>query len=100
MELIGHSSNGSDIYIDNAHTPDALLQALKTAQDIKQKRVIAVFSCDGDRDKDKRPKMGEISQNYADLSIVTDGLPRSETPSEIRNSILSTSRELDTIIKH
>jgi len=96
MELAGYTSKRAAVYIDHAHTPDGLLKALQFAQDIKKKRVICVLSCDGERDQDKRPKMGKISEDYADFSIVTDGIPRSENRLDIRNAILSGFKRSDS----
>lgn len=75
------------IMIDYAHTPDSLENILKTAKQYTQGKVICVFGCGGDRDKTKRPIMGEISGRIADYTIITSDNPRTEVPEEIVNQI-------------
>ena len=77
--------------IDYAHTPDALENVLKTLVSLKsdKEKIFTVFGCGGDRDKGKRPLMGEISSVYSDKVIVTSDNPRSEKPSEIIKEIIS-----------
>jgi len=77
--------------IDYAHTPDALENILKTLVSLKRdkEKIFTVFGCGGDRDKGKRPLMGEISSVYSDKVIVTSDNPRSEKPSEIIKEIIS-----------
>ncbi len=78
------------VLIDYAHTPDGLLQALRTLKPIKDGgRLIVVFGCGGDRDKTKRPKMGRIASVEGDIVIVTSDNPRSEDPMVIIEQILS-----------
>ena len=76
------------VIIDYAHTPDGLKNILKTFSDCEKNRVIALFGCGGDRDKTKRPIMGNIAVRYADYVIVTSDNPRSEDPNEIIKDIL------------
>ena len=76
------------IVIDYAHTPDALENVLKTLRDVTRGRLIAVFGCGGDRDKAKRPLMGAIAAEYADIALVTSDNPRTEEPEEIIREIL------------
>lgn len=76
------------IIIDYAHTPDGLKNILKTFNECKKNRVIALFGCGGDRDKTKRPIMGSIATRYADFVIITSDNPRSEDPMAIINDIL------------
>lgn len=76
------------VIIDYAHTPDGLKNILKTFRDCEKNRVIALFGCGGDRDKTKRPIMGNIAVRYADYVIVTSDNPRSENPDEIIKDIL------------
>lgn len=71
------------VIVDFAHTPDALEKVLLTLNQLKQKRLIVVFGCGGDRDKTKRPIMGKIASQYADAVIVTSDNPRTEDPSTI-----------------
>jgi UDP-N-acetylmuramoyl-L-alanyl-D-glutamate--2,6-diaminopimelate ligase len=71
------------IFVDYAHTPDALENALKTLKDIGPRRLITVFGCGGDRDKTKRPRMGAVAEQYSSYTIVTSDNPRSEVPEQI-----------------
>ncbi|AGF56391.1 UDP-N-acetylmuramoyl-L-alanyl-D-glutamate--2,6-diaminopimelate ligase [Clostridium saccharoperbutylacetonicum] len=76
-----------EIIIDYAHTPDGLENILKTAKAFTKGKLISVFGCGGDRDKVKRPQMGKISTDIADISIITSDNPRSEEPAEIIKDI-------------
>jgi UDP-N-acetylmuramoyl-L-alanyl-D-glutamate--2,6-diaminopimelate ligase len=76
-----------EIIIDYAHTPDGLENILKTAKGFTKGKLISVFGCGGDRDKVKRPQMGKISVDIADISIVTSDNPRSEEPMDIIKDI-------------
>lgn len=76
-----------DIIIDYAHTPDGLENILKTAKAFTKGKLIAVFGCGGDRDKVKRPQMGKIGVDIADISIITSDNPRTEDPMAIINDI-------------
>lgn len=78
------------VIIDYAHTPDSMLNILLTAKKIKKGKLICVFGCGGDRDKVKRPIMGEIAYKYSDIIIITSDNPRTENSFEIINDILST----------
>lgn len=76
------------VIVDYAHTPDGLENVLKTAREFTQGRLITVFGCGGDRDKGKRPQMGEISARLSDFVIVTSDNPRTEEPEQIIKDIL------------
>ncbi|RZB30772.1 MAG: murE/murF fusion protein [Desulfobacteraceae bacterium Eth-SRB1] len=79
---------GRFIYVDYAHTPDALKQVLLSLRSLTRGRIICIFGCGGDRDKEKRPKMGEIAGRFSDLSIITSDNPRTEEPMEIIRQVL------------
>lgn len=87
LELVGEK-NGAPIFVDYAHTPDALLNALQALRPYA-KRLIVVFGAGGDRDPGKRPLMGAIAVKNADSIIVTDDNPRSEDPAKIRAAIMA-----------
>ncbi|MDI7863781.1 UDP-N-acetylmuramoyl-L-alanyl-D-glutamate--2,6-diaminopimelate ligase [Rhizobiaceae bacterium n13] len=89
LELVGHAANGALAYVDYAHKPDALENVLTSVRPFTTGRVIVVFGCGGDRDKGKRPIMGEIATRLADVVIVTDDNPRSEVPETIRAEIMA-----------
>ena len=80
--------SGRFVYVDYAHTPDALENAVSALKAIALARIICVFGCGGDRDKKKRPMMGEIVTRLCDLSVVTSDNPRSEDPATIIDQIL------------
>jgi len=76
------------VIVDYSHTPDSLENCLKTAKEFAEGRIITVFGCGGDRDKTKRPLMGEVAGRLSDLCIVTSDNPRSEDPQDIINEII------------
>jgi UDP-N-acetylmuramoyl-L-alanyl-D-glutamate--2,6-diaminopimelate ligase len=78
---------GITVLVDYAHTGDALENVLKTLLEIASARIITVFGCGGDRDRGKRPIMGEIAGRYSDMTIITSDNPRSEEPSRIMDQI-------------
>ncbi|RPH52910.1 MAG: UDP-N-acetylmuramoyl-L-alanyl-D-glutamate--2,6-diaminopimelate ligase [Desulfobacteraceae bacterium] len=82
-------NSGSDVfvYVDYAHTPDALKNVLISLRSITKGRLISVFGCGGDRDRTKRPLMGEIAATLSDLAVVTSDNPRTENPLEIISQI-------------
>ncbi|MFK7838950.1 MAG: UDP-N-acetylmuramoyl-L-alanyl-D-glutamate--2,6-diaminopimelate ligase [Bdellovibrionales bacterium] len=89
LQLVDAHPEKAAIYVDYAHTPDALENVLKALRPHTENRLICLFGCGGDRDTGKRPEMGKIASQYADLVIVTDDNPRSENPSTIRSAILA-----------
>jgi UDP-N-acetylmuramyl-tripeptide synthetase len=81
------------VYVDYAHTPDALKNAISALKEIAPARIICVFGCGGDRDREKRPLMGEIVAGLCDLSVVTSDNPRTEDPLEIIEQIIPGTRK-------
>jgi UDP-N-acetylmuramoyl-L-alanyl-D-glutamate--2,6-diaminopimelate ligase len=77
------------VVVDYAHTPDSLENVLRAARDLSEGRVLSVFGAGGDRDRDKRPKMGRAGASLSDLAIVTSDNPRSEDPGAIIEEILA-----------
>ena len=88
MEFVGNEKN--KIFIDYAHTPDAYENIFKLINDLKneQDKIITLFGCGGDRDKEKRPEMAKISEQYSDKIIVTTDNPRTESVDAIIGDIL------------
>jgi UDP-N-acetylmuramoyl-L-alanyl-D-glutamate--2,6-diaminopimelate ligase len=75
------------VFVDYAHTDDALLNVIKTCRELNPARLIVVFGCGGNRDKTKRPRMGRVVDEYADYAIVTSDNPRKEKPEDIIEDI-------------
>ncbi len=88
MQLAATRETGAAVFVDYAHTPDALKTALKALRPHVLGRLIVVFGAGGDRDTGKRPLMGAAAETYADVVFVTDDNPRTEVPSRIRAAIL------------
>lgn len=88
MQLVATLENKAQIFIDHSHKPDALENVLKVAKKITKSRVLVLFGCGGNRDAKKRPIMGKIACDLADIVIVTDDNPRNEQPQAIRAEIL------------
>jgi len=84
MEKVAYAKSGAAIYVDYAHTPDALETVLTAIRPHVKNKLHVVFGCGGDRDKGKRPLMGKAACQFADHVIVTDDNPRSEDPAAIR----------------
>ncbi len=89
LEYIGETPLGAPVFVDYAHTPDALVKALQALRPYVSGRLRVVFGCGGDRDKGKRPEMGRAATAYADAVYVTDDNPRSEEPAAIRAAIMA-----------
>ena len=90
LELVG-TKEGAGVFVDYAHKPDALANALDALRPYASGRLIVVFGCGGDRDRGKRAIMGAIAAAKADVVIVTDDNPRSEDPATIRAAILASA---------
>jgi murE/murF fusion protein len=88
------NDNGYYIYVDYAHTPDALKNVLSALRAVTSEKIICIFGCGGDRDREKRPQMGEIAAKLCDLSIITSDNPRSEEPLVIIEEILQGTRKI------
>lgn len=88
MERIENAS-GKFVFVDYAHTPDALENVLNTLKSITCGKLICIFGCGGDRDRTKRPEMGKIAVHLADLTVITSDNPRSEDPMSIISDILT-----------
>lgn len=89
LQPVPHPLKDVGVYVDYAHTPDGLETILNALRPHTAGRLICVFGCGGDRDKGKRPVMGEIAARLSDIAIVTDDNPRSEDPYIIRSEILT-----------
>lgn len=89
MELVG-SIKGAQIFIDYAHTPDALERVLNSLRPHTKRRLVCLFGCGGNRDTGKRAQMGEIAEKLADVVYITDDNPRFENPKIIRHAIKET----------
>ncbi|BDI28489.1 UDP-N-acetylmuramoyl-L-alanyl-D-glutamate--2,6-diaminopimelate ligase [Capsulimonas corticalis] len=88
FETVETGDRGFHIIVDYAHTPDGLQRVLESARALKPARLISVFGCGGDRDPKKRPIMGKISFDLADITIVTSDNPRTENPDAILEEIV------------
>jgi UDP-N-acetylmuramoyl-L-alanyl-D-glutamate--2,6-diaminopimelate ligase len=101
LELTGHTKAGAAIFVDYAHKPDALKNVLKALRPHVAAhpgaKLGVVFGCGGNRDKTKRPIMGEIAQRLADWVIVTDDNPRHEEPATIRREIMAGCKPTKTL---
>ncbi len=88
MQLAATRDNGAAVFVDYAHTPDAVATALKAMRPHVMGRIVAIVGAGGDRDTGKRPLMGQAATDHADQVIVTDDNPRSEDPASIRAAVL------------
>ena len=87
LQLVSDHPKNAAVYVDYAHTPDALENVLKALRPHTKGKLVCIFGCGGDRDKAKRPVMGKIANTYSDMPIITDDNPRSEDPASIRDAI-------------
>jgi UDP-N-acetylmuramoyl-L-alanyl-D-glutamate--2,6-diaminopimelate ligase len=97
LELVGTHPSGAQVFVDYAHTPDALANALQALRPHTDGKLVVVFGAGGDRDPGKRPLMGEAAAINADRLIVTDDNPRSEDPAVIRKAVLAGAPGADDI---
>ncbi len=89
MQLAATRMNGASVFVDYAHTPDAIATALRALRPHVMGRLVVVFGAGGDRDRTKRPLMGAAAAAHADVLFVTDDNPRSEDPATIRAEVLA-----------
>mgnify|MGYP006274701603 FL=1 len=94
FELIQEGQNYG-VVVDYAHTPDGMENVLKTAHECSERDVIVVFGCGGDRDRKKRPMMGQLGINEADFAVITSDNPRSEVPGDIIAEIEAGIKDLE-----
>jgi UDP-N-acetylmuramoyl-L-alanyl-D-glutamate--2,6-diaminopimelate ligase len=97
LERAAIATSGAPIYVDYAHTPDALEAACAALRPHAGGRLILVFGAGGDRDPGKREAMGEVAVAHADRVIVTDDNPRTEDPASIRAAVLQGARGAEEI---
>jgi UDP-N-acetylmuramoyl-L-alanyl-D-glutamate--2,6-diaminopimelate ligase len=88
MQLAATRDNGAAVFVDYAHTPDALATALRALRPHVMGRLVVVFGAGGDRDTGKRPLMGQAAAENADVVFVTDDNPRGEDPADIRAAVM------------
>lgn len=84
------------VIIDYAHSPDALQNVISTLREVSEGRIITVFGCGGDRDRTKRPQMGEIAATLSDIVVVTSDNPRTEEPMKIIEDVMEGVKKTDT----
>ncbi len=97
LERAAINRAGAPVYVDYAHTPDALMAAIFALRPHVTGRLITVFGAGGDRDTGKRGPMGEIAAAHSDIAIVTDDNPRGEDPADIRAAVLAGARDAENI---
>jgi UDP-N-acetylmuramoyl-L-alanyl-D-glutamate--2,6-diaminopimelate ligase len=97
MQLAARRDNGASVFVDYAHTPDALATALQALRPHALGRIVCVFGAGGDRDRGKRPLMGAAVAEHADVAFVTDDNPRTEDPAAIRAAILAACPEANEV---
>ena len=89
LQRVGTGRSGGEAYVDYAHTPDGLITVLEALRPHVSGRLIVVFGAGGDRDRGKRPLMGQAAAALADIAIVTDDNPRNEDPAAIRAEVMA-----------
>jgi UDP-N-acetylmuramoyl-L-alanyl-D-glutamate--2,6-diaminopimelate ligase len=97
MQLAAMRANGAAVFVDYAHTPDAIATALRALRPHVMGRIVIVFGAGGDRDRGKRPLMGAAAREFADVLFVTDDNPRSEAPAAIRAEIMAACPEANEV---
>ena len=97
MQLAGRRQNGASVFVDYAHTPDAVETALKALRPHVMGRIVVVLGAGGDRDRGKRPLMGRAAAENADVVFVTDDNPRSEDPAAIRAEVMAGCPEANEV---
>lgn len=98
MERIPGTPEQPAVFVDYAHTPDGLKNALNSLRELTPGRLWCVFGCGGDRDQDKRPMMGAVADHAADKTVITDDNPRGENPKTIARQIIDGMRLKPTVI--
>lgn len=99
MELAATRTNGAAVFVDYAHTPDAVQTALRALRPHVMGRIVAIIGAGGDRDRAKRPLMGAAAAECADSVIVTDDNPRSEDPASIRAAVMAGAQSCDSLME-
>jgi UDP-N-acetylmuramoyl-L-alanyl-D-glutamate--2,6-diaminopimelate ligase len=94
------NDHGMDIFVDYAHTPDALENVQHTLKGLDFKRLITVFGCGGDRDRAKRPLMARAVARYADVAVLTSDNPRSEKPEAIMDDARPGLAKARRVLEH
>lgn len=98
LELVPNRS-GLKVFVDFAHSDDALVNVLECLKEFRKGRIITVFGCGGDRDRTKRPKMAQAAEVHSDIVIVTNDNPRSEDPQAIANEVIAGFQKQKPIIE-
>jgi UDP-N-acetylmuramoyl-L-alanyl-D-glutamate--2,6-diaminopimelate ligase len=88
MQLVAQRENGATVFVDYAHKPGAVVAALQSLRPHVMGRIVCVIGAGGDRDRGKRPLMGQAARDFADVVIVTDDNPRTEDPAAIRAAVM------------
>ena len=97
LEEVARHACGAPVYVDYAHTPDALRHALGALRGLTRRHLVVVFGCGGERDRGKRAEIGAVAAALADRVIVTDDNPRREDPAAIRRDIVAACPDADEI---